>query len=116
MSSFAASNTAGAAADAAVIGVTKDATAIGSGATVSADNGVALGAKSTAGASNTGTENGGGASAYSIAGSALTNQLDANGVVSVSGGGINRQITGVADGVVVELQPGSVLLVQVIYS
>lgn len=74
-------------------------TAIGSGASATVNNNVALGALSTANtAFNNGMETAGGASAVTIAGVALTNAQDANGVVSVSGGGINRQITGVADG------------------
>lgn len=96
-----ASGTGGGAASASTITTGKaDALALGSGASVTETNGVALGAKSVAGASNLGMETAGGASAYSIAGTALTNNVDANGVVSVSGGGINRQITGVADGAV----------------
>jgi hypothetical protein len=89
-----ASGTGGGAASASTITSGKaDALALGSGASVTETNGVALGAKSVAGAANSGMN-------YTLAGVTLTNQQAANGVVSVSGGGINRQITGVADGAV----------------
>jgi hypothetical protein len=89
-----ATGTGGGAASASTITAGKaDALALGSGASATETNAVALGAKSTAGAANGGMN-------FAIAGQTLTNQQAANGVVSVSGGGINRQITGVADGAV----------------
>jgi len=70
-----------------------DALALGTGSSATGTNSVALGAKSTAGSANSGMS-------LTIAGQTLTNYQAANGVVSVSGNGINRQITGVADGAV----------------
>ncbi|MET0968588.1 MAG: YadA-like family protein [Tardiphaga sp.] len=69
--------------------------ALGSNAAVTSANSVALGANAVAGAAN------GGWAGTTIGGTTITsNVLTANAVVGVSGGGINRQITGVADGAV----------------
>jgi hypothetical protein len=70
------------------------ATALGAGASASGTNSVALGSGSQAGTAN------GGWTGTSFAGQTMTNAQNANAVVSVSGSGVNRQITGVADGAV----------------
>lgn len=69
--------------------------ALGAGSSATTANSVALGANAVAGAAN------GGWAGTTIGGTTIvSNTLTANAVVSVSGGGINRQITGVADGAV----------------
>jgi autotransporter adhesin len=69
--------------------------ALGAGATTSTANDVALGTNSSAGAAD------GGWAGMTIGGVTIaSNTLNANAVVGISGGGINRQIQGVADGAV----------------
>ncbi|NJM51839.1 MAG: hypothetical protein HC843_14035, partial [Sphingomonadales bacterium] len=68
--------------------------ALGSGASANDTNSVALGANSIAGSANAGW------TGTTIAGQTFSNNVTGNGVVSVSGGSTNRQITGVADGAV----------------
>jgi autotransporter adhesin len=85
--------------------------ALGTGASVTSANSVALGANAVAGAAN------GGWAGTTIGGTTIaSNVLTANAVVSVSGGGINRQITGVADGAVNATSTDAVNGSQLFYS
>ena len=69
------------------------AVAIGAGASTAIANNVALGTNSVAGAAN------GGWAGTTIGSTTIaSNVLTANAVLGISGGGINRQIQGVADG------------------
>ena len=74
--------------------VGNESTALGANSIASGTNSVALGANSQAGAANAGW------AGTTFAGVTQSNNVNANGVVSVSGGTTNRQITGVADGAV----------------
>jgi trimeric autotransporter adhesin len=71
-----------------------NATALGNGAAATGTNSVALGSGSQADVNNAGW------TGTTFAGQAMTNAVNANAVVSISGGSTNRQLTGVADGAV----------------
>ncbi len=71
-----------------------NATALGNGAAATGTNSVALGSGSQAGTNNAGW------TGTTFAGQTMTNAVNANAVVSISGGTTNRQLTGVADGAV----------------
>ncbi|MGL5838938.1 MAG: beta strand repeat-containing protein, partial [Sphingorhabdus sp.] len=74
--------------------VANNSTALGANTSANGVNSVALGTNSQAGNANAGW------TGYTVAGQTMTNNVTGNGVVSISGGSTNRQLTGVADGAV----------------
>ena len=111
-----AATTAATATDAIAMGNASNAgaagaVAIGAGANTAIANNVALGTNAVAGAAN------GGWAGTTIGGTVIaSNILTANAVLGISGGGINRQIQGVADGAVNSTSTDAINGSQLFYS